>query len=594
MLKNEIKTLSILMLLLIGNNIVISAELETNDDIETYLTVKINIDPYTAIYEGDIINCTITGEPVLKYWQIDAGDLHTTFYNNDPIIFDPEPTPSDRDYVNLTVYVENDAGNASDTVKVIIKRIYFGDIHWHSTLCDGHFSLDSMYQNAIKDNYLDFVAYTGHAEWIDGFRASYKETIFNKSISLVTRLNKLITYVRNVYNFIRYANDWVTIKEKVNEYYDEGNFTTFLAFEWTPIDYPNFHINFYYRDVYPDALEYSSSDAVNYQNMKETLDDIFQAMVEEYDKGHLNIGFPHHPQFRKVNWTYFANNVSSNERDKILRGVETYSTWGCAIGQNYTPDLPFNWPYYKYLSGEYMDDAWVENAMWEWSENERKGQRFALIASSDIHNQNRPGSALSEGPFYFSPYNSPGIIAVYSVHNNRSEIWDSMDVCDMYALQLLKIRANVRFDEQMAIGRWINCTSPLNIRITAQSTFPGEDYSGKSMCPHGYSSDELDYPIQDIWLIKKDTEKGRPWCKVIGHETPNDDTVVATFNDPDVQPNDFYWIAIRQKGDLLYLKLTQIIINLIPSLKKNWDCYLGERDEYMTFIGPVFIDNVIS
>jgi len=84
--------------------------------------------------------------------------------------------------------------------------------------------------------------------------------------------------------------------------------------------------------------------------------------------------------------------------------------------------------------------------------------------------------------------------------------------CSSYAAQLLKIRANARFDGQLAYGQWINCTSPLEIQITAQSTFSGDDSSGKSMCPHGYTEEELNYPISDIWLVKKDSEKGRPWC----------------------------------------------------------------------------------
>jgi hypothetical protein len=134
----------------------------------------------------------------------------------------------------------------------------------------------------------------------------------------------------------------------------------------------------------------------------------------------------------------------------------------------------------------------------------------------------------------------------------------------------LKIRANVRFDGQMALGNWITCSSPLKITITAQSTFPGYDNSGKNMKPHGYLDDQLDYPIQDIWLIKKDRDKGRPWCKVINHTTPNSNTVVVNFQDYDVQPNDFYWMAIRQKGQ---------------ELKSG-------ENEYMAFIGPVFIDNV--
>ena len=40
----------------------------------------------------------------------------------------------------------------------------------------------------------------------------------------------------------------------------------------------------------------------------------------------------------------------------------------------------------------------------------------------------------------------------------------------------------------------------------------------------------------------------------------------------DVQPNDFYYVAIRQKGQ-----------ELVPG-----------HNEYMAFIGPVFIDNVFE
>ena len=92
------------------------------------------------------------------------------------------------------------------------------------------------------------------------------------------------------------------------------------------------------------------------------------------------------------------------------------------------------------------------------------------------------------------------------------------------------------------------------------------------MCPHGYSPDELDYPITDIWLVKKDSERGRPWCKVINHTTPDEDMAVVFFEDLDVQPNDFYWVAIRQKGEMLES---------------------GHCDEYMAFIGPFFINNVL-
>ena len=81
-------------------------------------------------------------------------------------------------------------------------------------------------------------------------------------------------------------------------------------------------------------------------------DRIFEAMAEEWEKGHLNIGYPHHPQAAvsnmsfTVNWTFLANNIKNeNERNLILRGAEVNSRWGTAIGQYYTPCLPWIHPY---------------------------------------------------------------------------------------------------------------------------------------------------------------------------------------------------------------------------------------------------------
>ena len=81
------------------------------------------------------------------------------------------------------------------------------------------------------------------------------------------------------------------------------------------------------------------------------------------------------------------------------------------------------------------------------------------------------------------------------------------------------------------------------------------------MRPHGYL-ESLNFKITDIWIVKKDKQKGRPWCKVIAHFTPNDEVAVASYEDNDVVPNDFYWVAIKQSNGI---------------------------DEYMAFLGPVFI-----
>jgi hypothetical protein len=106
------------------------------------------------------------------------------------------------------------------------------------------------------------------------------------------------------------------------------------------------------------------------------------------------------------------------------------------------------------------------------------------------------------------------------------------------------------------------------------------------MKPFDYSKDELDYPIQDIWLIKKDREKGMPWCKVINHSSPNSDTAVVFFEDDNVRANDFYWVAVRQKGEFLIAKY-------LPKFMLRKLGYFDQtRDEYMAYLGPVFIENI--
>jgi len=109
---------------------------------------------------------------------------------------------------------------------------------------------------------------------------------------------------------------------------------------------------------------------------------------------------------------------------------------------------------------------------------------FALFTDTGLITDDMNSRISSSHP------NPAGIIATYAVHNTRSEIWDAINQCDSYGLQLLKIRANARFDDQLAYGKWINCTTPLQINITALSTFNTTDHGGKSMCPHAYSSDE--------------------------------------------------------------------------------------------------------
>ncbi|HDM66831.1 MAG TPA: DUF3604 domain-containing protein [Thermoplasmatales archaeon] len=533
--------------------------------------VKINIPDGTIVYEGDIINCTITGNPVEIYWIIDNQTPHYLFYNNNPVIYNPEPTPLNATYVNLTVYARNNHGSSSDTVRIILKRIYFGDIHFHSTISDGYHSIDTLYSNTIKDNYLDFACLTDHAEIINSLDFTPPQPLW--------------MFTRSLIQFMLYKlglrDEWSIIKQKAIEYYKPGRFTTLLGFEyspgpWYPGGYPwspnghedICHINFYYKDVYPDARKYSGWDC-------HTFDEVLGVMGKEREKGHLVVCFPHHPIMRigrcfgayTVNWSFLHDNIkNTTARDNLLRGAEVYSKWGTSIGRY--SGIPIHWSYDPKNCVD-SPEYWVEKALWEWSENTTKNRLFAIIASSDNHAVDRAGSASLQSRVSGGHPNPSGLIAVYSIHNTRPEIWDALNNCSMYGVQALKIRANIRFNNEMVIGRWINTTKQLHIRVTAYATFPGLDSSGRSMCPHGYPDDQLDNIIENIWVIKKDRTRGAPWCKIVAHTNPNSKLGVLEFNDWDVHPNDFYYIVIQQNG-----------------------AKLGDRDsKYMAFLGPVFIDS---
>jgi hypothetical protein len=539
------------------------------------LSVQLNIQPYSLLYEGDLVNCTAIGTPTERYWQINSQSHHTLFYGNDPVLFDPEPTPLNDTYVTLTVTFVNGTQTASDSVPIKLARLYFGDLQFHSLVSDGRYQPSTLYQHAIDDNYLDFAALTDHAELMNSID--------------ITPPQPVLVWFKTLAQYLAYRyldrDEWQIDKDAVQQYNRPGDFTTLLAFEWSsgpwftggsPLS-PNGHedvghICFFYRDVYPNAPKYSAWDHLMF-------DDILGAMKTLRDEGLMNVGFPHHPLMKigplgdyTVNWTFLATKLTNaTARNEILRGVETYSRWGTAIG-NYS-GIPVEFPY---GSDQIRDNPtyWVENGLWEWSKDTMKGDLFALMGGSDTHLASRPGSAIL-GPDKMSKTNPSGITAAYAIHNTRGEIWDALNNSTIYADQCLKIRANVRFNNQMALGRWINCTSPLEIRVSVYSTFPGNDSAGQSMCPNGYEAGKLQYPVQDIWLVKKDTARGQPWCKVIGHVSPNSSLATVTFTDDTVQPNDFYYVAIRQQGE-----------NLTDSMSGTHG--------YMAFLGPVFIDSVQS
>ncbi len=151
-------------------------------------------------------------------------------------------------------------------------RMFWGDIHGHSTLSDGELPVREMYAYARDVALLDIAASGDH------------ETVFDPV-------------------------KWETSQQAANDFYKPGGFVTLRGFEWTSNNFG--HRNVYYRtgDATP-ALE-----KLDYQHSHYTMPPSeFYELIE--DPGALII--PHHTLVG-TDWDY---------HDRRERLVEIYSTWG--------------------------------------------------------------------------------------------------------------------------------------------------------------------------------------------------------------------------------------------------------------------------
>jgi len=97
--------------------------------------------------------------------------------------------------------------------KPLAKRLYWGDIHGHSGLCDGTGTPDNYYQYARDVAGLDISALTTH----------------------------------DAHGFLPLDEDeetWHLIGERTDFYYQPGDFVTFLGYEWTNWTYGHQHVIF--------------------------------------------------------------------------------------------------------------------------------------------------------------------------------------------------------------------------------------------------------------------------------------------------------------------------------------------------------------
>lgn len=113
----------------------------------------------------------------------------------------------------------------------VSKKLFWGDLHNHSSLSDGFGDIDEIYQYARDFANLDVFALTDHDNYLH-HHTSY-------------------------FRYRRDSFDWKLMQEKAFQYYQPGSFVTFSAYEWTAswYDWTVGHLNVYF--LHDDGPYYS-------------------------------------------------------------------------------------------------------------------------------------------------------------------------------------------------------------------------------------------------------------------------------------------------------------------------------------------------
>lgn len=260
-------------------------------------------------------------------------------------------------------------------------NIYFGDIHNHCNLTYGHGDMRDAFEAARQQ--LDFVSVTPHAAWPD---------IPGKDDA---RLSWVIDYHTSAFKRLR-ETGWKEYVKMTNEYNKEGEFLTFLSYEYHSMKYGD-HVALNYR------LDAPLVEATSIPDLKDKL------------KGEKAFVTPHHmgyqEGFRGYNWDFF-------KEDKTPF-VEIFSRHGLA-----EEDL-----------GDFtnLHDMGPRNYEGTMLYGLNKGYKFGVIGSTDQH-AGYPGSY------------GDGLIAVVAPTNSRADIWEAMEKRHVYCVTGDKIKLDFRIN----------------------------------------------------------------------------------------------------------------------------------------------------
>ncbi len=244
------------------------------------------------------------------------------------------------------------AGESNAVVYGEGERIFWGDIHVHTALCDGCLEPGRFYLEARDELGLDFAAITTH-DTMDELEPSGRE------------------------------EEWELMQDLQREHNEPGRFVTFLGYEWS--DHKQGHRGVFYAPDEPDPQLYSFVSPESDTAGK------LEALLREHEA----MVIPHHTAWRRIfmpllNWLKFlhmkipASYTWWGPESEQQRLVEIYSMHGSSesYGGPYpiTHGDPRGW-----FPRSLRDDRSAPGRCNYVQEALAAGLRLGIIAGSDRH-----------------------------------------------------------------------------------------------------------------------------------------------------------------------------------------------------------------
>lgn len=252
------------------------------------------------------------------------------------------------------------------------KSVYFGDLHSHCDVGYAHGSPEDAFRNARLQ--LDFACITAHAHWHDMPVCD-------------PRLASLVAYHKS--GFAETAARWKQLQSVASQFHKDGEFVTFLGFEWHSNRYGDHNIYFNGTD---GEIIYAKD-----------MDELRKALREYRRRNIQTMMIPHHigykAGFRGINWTEFD--------PEYISVVEIVSMHGAAESHGAA---------YPYLHTMGPRD-W--NSMLQYGLEQ--GHVVGVIGSTDHHSAH-PGSY------------GHGRLGVWAEQLSREGIWNAIRDRHTYAL----------------------------------------------------------------------------------------------------------------------------------------------------------------